>query len=105
MSRPRSVMATKPAVTTATVTSEIEKNIMSITTNKAASADGRLPVTTGGQRARTCGLRDTTASRCAWMAVVSLCPQLLVLLGTNSTATIRSHPVSGLTARSLLQES
>ena len=75
MSRPQSVMANKRAVTTATVTSEIEKNIMSITTNKAASADARLSVAASAPRPATCGyaLLDTAASRCAGLPVQCDC--------------------------------
>ena len=80
---------------------------MSITTNKAASADGRLALAAGAQRTATCAyaLLDTAAFLSACLLAALRCDQCLVLLGTNSPPTIRSHPFSGLTARSLLQES
>gem|GEM_PF-1569585 len=55
--------------------SEIEKNIMSITINKAASADARLSVDASAQRPATCicGSRNTTAILSAWMPVQCDC--------------------------------
>jgi hypothetical protein len=51
---------------------------MSITTNKAASADASLALAAGARRAATCtyALLDTTASQSAWLPVQ--CDQCLV---------------------------